>query len=563
MATVDNSDGWMTNFIYEQDLTSQYMNSLLYSMFRPGVYNCNITLLPASDSGSTKDSLSLRIRKGTTLVFSNDYVKNGSNHLRRSFNCRDKVFTEDSSNELDKNFPILIKSVALKDIIIEEVASTDDLSCRPWPSSGSSGETTAPNVLYLCAVMRYDYEGTDLPSTPSFVLTRNNPFYNESGTLGERLYYYHTHNDWVDFASGVSRGANGDWVIPDGSRGVEDASKIWMTHYLMLGVLVDPIGRSQYTAFNREWVGNHTFTARCLPEYRYSMIGDRGVESPDFIIPLKSKSANGSENEPFSRMYVDFENVIVNGNIFSTSNDWESSYGVASFPDLIGESNKDHIDYELSSDDRSKVAEYTSDDGNGNSTVALVVDFTFASARNYRNSMSNLDSSEETILVSSSSNKLGNENILKLHNHREILKLSIDDTSVSTYGIYSSVFLKSSEDEGITLDICNENSDRLRNLLVNSDILSRILNKMRIRGEIEPEEGECIIPVAVAFRLLGGEENSGQITITNMTGDRITNEQRVNPLNVLSLLDLDFKMNRLSSLSGMSQNLYTVLPVID
>ena len=63
---VNNS--WMTTFIYEQDLRSYYMNNILYSLIHTGVYNANISI------STSNGVMSLNIKKGTTLVFSNDYV---------------------------------------------------------------------------------------------------------------------------------------------------------------------------------------------------------------------------------------------------------------------------------------------------------------------------------------------------------------------------------------------------------------------------------------------------------------------------------------------------------
>ena len=59
---------WMTTFIYEQDLRSYYMNNILYSLLHTGVYNADISI------SSNNGILFLNIKKGTTLVFSNDYV---------------------------------------------------------------------------------------------------------------------------------------------------------------------------------------------------------------------------------------------------------------------------------------------------------------------------------------------------------------------------------------------------------------------------------------------------------------------------------------------------------
>ena len=62
------SDKWMTTFIYEQDLRSYYMNNILYPLLHIGVFNSDISI------SSGNGILFLNIKKGTTFIFSNDYV---------------------------------------------------------------------------------------------------------------------------------------------------------------------------------------------------------------------------------------------------------------------------------------------------------------------------------------------------------------------------------------------------------------------------------------------------------------------------------------------------------
>ena len=69
-----NKDGWAVNFIYEQDLRSQYMNQMFLEMLQPGVYNPQLYLKPNTPSGGSTN-LSLLTGAGTTFIF-----RNGTNN---------------------------------------------------------------------------------------------------------------------------------------------------------------------------------------------------------------------------------------------------------------------------------------------------------------------------------------------------------------------------------------------------------------------------------------------------------------------------------------------------
>lgn len=637
MATVKTSEGWMTSFIYEQDLTSAYMNSVLYSLFRPGIYNANFILKRGTYSGGNDgEGLSLFIKKGTTFVFTNDYIniyeqsenygKEGALY-RRSFTCDvpNSASNDEAKSLIGGNFPIIVKCVAMRDILIPGLAqsatgSAGDLSCQPWGSSSSDPdrETTAPDVLYLCAVMRYDQTGTrDFTSVPTFLLTRNNPYYGQdkssiyygnSSSIPEnpndkgdseynRAFYFHTHQEWIDYD--VSK--NGVWRIPDGAFNYGKMGLEPMTQfgYLMIGVLVDTSKTSKYEEFNIPWFKNHTFTARCLPEYRNNMIGSSDTPFPDYIIPYKYSSDSGHN---FGRLYVDFKNVLNFGNIYNTSIDWESAYGIAprssaitnlwSFSPLSGVENTDYVDLELKNEDILKLADSdTTTDEQKN--ISLVMDFTFGVTKNVMNSVANLDGKED---VFDNESFLKN-NKMKLFNHREMIKLylptpsEITDSSTDYHDIIKFVQIitsaaeSSSEDTSrtqIKLDICDNNSKRLLDLIKNNNILYRVINKVRANGDLDAELGESLIPIAISFRLLGKSSTDPssipvavgrpyeEVTIDgttyyviSYTGDSISSLYSVNPLNSIGLLDLEYKMTKMNALSTKTQNAYTVLPVID
>ncbi len=69
-----NKDGWAVNFIYEQDLRSQYMNQMFLEMLQPGVYNPQLYLKPNNPSGGSTN-FALLTGAGTTFIF-----RNGTNN---------------------------------------------------------------------------------------------------------------------------------------------------------------------------------------------------------------------------------------------------------------------------------------------------------------------------------------------------------------------------------------------------------------------------------------------------------------------------------------------------
>lgn len=603
MSTVTTSEGWMTSFIYEQDLTSAYMNGVLYSMFRPGIYNANFILQAGkySDSSSAEnDGLSLLIKKGTTFVFSNDYLnlyaqssthESGKTLYRRSFTNNVPEDTVNSGNGtlVGNRYPVVIKCVAMRDLLVQGISQSGepsggaDKSCAPW-----EGEYKCPKNLYLCAIMKYDQNGTkkDYPSFPSFQIFRNNPYYGTGTEEDEEdpdkynFFYFNTKNGSTSYSE------EGLWRLPDGSSsygGIKAGTSL-MTQfsYLMIGVLSDVDDNiSSYEYFTPSWFQNHTFTARCLPEYRNNMIGSSNNPYPDFLIPYTySKDAESTEADHFGRLYVDFKNVTSFGNIYNTSIDWEPGFEIAKtsadadaagyfgFSELSGTENVDYISYELSKgkeDEENEKGEEGEEDKitSEDNKVSLVVDFTFAVTKNVTNALSNLNGGED-VLDSSSFISGNTSNKLSLINHREIIDIdtssSIGSSIVSAIRINDTTTTSSTEISQIKLDICSNNSDRLLSIFKNNDLLYRIMGKMRANGELDPIKGESLIPVAVAFRLL---KKDFEGNISNLTGDNITSEKRVNPLNVLGLLDLEYKMTKLSPINTRTQNAYSILPVID
>ena len=193
------SDKWMTTFIYEQDLRSYYMNNILYPLLHTGVFNSDISI-------STRSGiLFLNIKKGTTLVFSNDYVDiknevaNGDTVLQgntntiygRSFNGKSK----DSYGSKGEAQISLIKCVALEDMVVRlnYLGSSDSLTQSTNDPHVNANGFNKP--IYIGAIIKYSAEGGTTSFTdPAFRLLVNNESYTseytEEGTTADSKYFY-------------------------------------------------------------------------------------------------------------------------------------------------------------------------------------------------------------------------------------------------------------------------------------------------------------------------------------------------------------------------------------
>ncbi len=131
-----NKDGWAVNFIYEQDLRSQYMNQMFLEMLQPGVYNPQLYLKPNTPSGGSTN-LSLLTGAGTTFIF-----RNGTNNTTTQ--------------------PWLIKCTATKPLDIDITGirilsnpNIDNVGKEVISTYGISREDKDRQAYYIFAFMRY------------------------------------------------------------------------------------------------------------------------------------------------------------------------------------------------------------------------------------------------------------------------------------------------------------------------------------------------------------------------------------------------------------------------
>ena len=131
-----NKDGWAVNFIYEQDLRSQYMNQMFLEMLQPGVYNPQLYLRPNTPSGGSTN-FTLLTGAGTTFIF-----RNGTNNTTTQ--------------------PWLIKCTATKPLDIDITGirilsnpNIDNVGKEVISTYGISREDKDRQAYYIFAFMRY------------------------------------------------------------------------------------------------------------------------------------------------------------------------------------------------------------------------------------------------------------------------------------------------------------------------------------------------------------------------------------------------------------------------
>ena len=298
------SKGWSTSFIYKQDLTSYYMNSLLRSVIRPGIYNANMGI--CNNSTATVGDLSsspvcLLIKRGTTFVFSNDYWKENDNlGYRRNFNHADPSFVGVSA---DENF-CLIKCVALSDMKVALYTNSADLTLN-------SGNYS------IHAYIKYNPLDTDNMDTnsPTFLIV-NHDQTNTETNLYENVSIKRASSE----IGGQSPVVSGQTLIIDGnsSLGTNDS----LSFYLNVGFF-----KVENVTVDNETVKKVTsFTGRGLPEYRYSPILDSYKMTPDIIPDFNSEGT----------LYFDIPESFVGTTVIknpdslctnpSKYSDWEGAY---------------------------------------------------------------------------------------------------------------------------------------------------------------------------------------------------------------------------------------------
>ena len=555
------SGNWMTTLIYEQDLRSYYMNNILYPLLHIGVFNSDISI--SSGSGI----LFLNIKKGTTFIFSNDYVDiknevdkgdtviqgNKNTIMGRSFNGK----SNDSYGRKGEAQISLIKCVALEDMTIRlnyhgRLESLSQSTDEPHVNANGFNKP-----VYIGAIIKYSAEGgTSSFSDPVFRLLVNNdsytPDYPEGGATAEAdsKYFY----KFISPTNNTTEGLGFEANIPDGVQDMSSSAQ--MVYWLMLGV-INPINREWSSsrdsyAFDGDWYQNHIFSGRGLPEYRYPLTLGKEIQSPEIMFDtpcMKKEEGNFISNTTrigYKSLYLDVDRIINNGRIYSSKVDWRQFYGVGPFKHISQITNTTGtnpkfvklsflpIDEDYLTKIRSKVK----------GEFICIYDVVFACSRN------NI-TNEEGSLTSKKLNLISyrgftEESGVTSHFSNELY----DDNSTSNKELY--------------LDISTHNIEDLTDILVNRDFLSIAIEGLRKDGTLDPSSnGEALIPVCIIFRPFRIRKEGKDIIepIGLPSGDDYLD--CIKPSNVLSFFDIAYKMTELNPITVRTQDAFTVVPVMN
>lgn len=515
MAQVTTTAGWMTSFIYEQDLTSLYMNNTFTGALRPGVYNANLGIVQTSTG-----DVYLFVKKGTTFLFSNAYKDAGSD-CRRSF---DSVSDENED-------AVLIKCVALKDGSYL-LATAADLSVLNVNNS---------KELFIFTYIEYHSKSSsNALSIPTFVLTtRQDRIDNPVNEAANSHYLYPTFKNIYFTGNGtpissISRESESyKYMVPDGSKNyrISGSSRTLSSYsFLMLGALVsknmsfDDINAIKDSP--NSWYSAYTFTGHGMPEYRHSMLADQSSSCPDIIFQANSLLEN---------MYIDLpntyiENVLFNsrptGPAVSHNKVWEAFYHNSL--DITDTAQK--VSFTLGEPEKSKL--------DGSSGPMVVIDMVYGL---FASETVGLSESEEVYKKASCSLQLGR--------YTEIIPKE---------GSFSPLKWATGKGDSahiLPLDICEDNVRRLLPLIEGKNLWNRLVDHLRVNGNLE--NNTSLVPIAIGFRFWEEQEDGTYAWQKGVTSDDV-----VDPAYVIPYIGRAAEVNGVNRITGAFTNINNLIPII-
>lgn len=538
MATILTSSGWMTNFIYEQDLTSYYMNNMLTGVFRPGIYNANIALVIDSS-----DNVYVSIKKGTTLLFSNSYIDNGDIGIRRNFSGMD-TFAYNPATMTEEESLVLIKCVAQNDIL-QKIATLNDLK-----------RLTKDSNVFLFAYMEYKKQAKESGfKVPVFRLAVKNDIGDssrpgqEAGTSTDNYFYktikwyYKYDGEFVQ-----STDESEEWILPDGcieysintSTGTQKTRKLSEYSFLMLGVISSISEDSNVS--NGLYKKTLSFSGRGLPEYRHQMTNESNDMSSDIIFDLYPSS-----DTRYQSVYIDlvntlFSNSLVNKRILNSTDFCDYGWEYPYLENNIAEVNSNKYQYSS--------IESLGDILNSNTPV-VVATFIFGGL-------------DTTTVGTDDISDIFTGNDINLSYFSVNVKASGINTAKLKYSNDTNAYWSASKYFAVPLDISMWNINRLASLISNVNVWSKVLDNYR-NSELTEDSGTDLFPIAVSFKMVTKNENSGEGT-TVSDGDYyfengLDGISRANPVNTLCYFDLKNKKCFNNVIDFSLQNAFNQIPI--
>ena len=220
-----SDSAWSTTFFWEQDLRSLYMNGLLNSLLKPGIYNANMAVFATTGTGIDSSTTSwfknkgpgvyLYLKRGTTFIFSNGYQllsKDNTDYLTQDF--------ENAGNFLIKSTVIQDTTVLLQAVNGQSASGRAGKALRAFFGSNSSPEWAAPGEIFITAQMNFNGEGA----------LETQAGYDSVPTFGWALKTGHNFNDSIDDEE-VSGSSSYDQFGQLFALGTTDTEKLWVKNF--------------------------------------------------------------------------------------------------------------------------------------------------------------------------------------------------------------------------------------------------------------------------------------------------------------------------------------------
>lgn len=488
-------------FTFEQELRSEFMNSILKGIVKPGVYNGDMYIATKTEAGF--EGIYLVVKEGTSIILSNGRHLDGQIHYR----------------DLDDLGEYLIKATAISDTEIE-LASTQTATGLFTVDSGTF-EPNAP-LLFVAAhylydsdtggnvdisfdLYRPDYENlaiADIPTLPNEGMNVNDGLYkqDESYIILGTLINSKLTIPGGDYVSG------GGWDPPD----------------------VDGFSG------NERWLRDYVFTARGFEDYANSIIRDYKEDMPELMFSRNIKNIFFSEGE-----------IVYNGCSYRVDGKtWRNLYGYNDTPFVNTAPNPLQgfiIDYNYSSDLQ---AAWSSNlpTINPNKTYLTVV-FMGLSGKDAYSSEQNLS----TIL--NVETKDATYSLLPITVELDPLAFETDPVKTgSILGTTANI---------LPLDLSVSNINRLEELLFNRTIFHKLADYLRRNEDLppylNPTNGESLIPIFVGLRSTD-ENGDFKDEVSNSSGG-------IHPVNCLTMKELQSSPH--SNIINVIENVFDVISILD
>ncbi len=538
------SSSWLTTFYYEQDLRSTHMNQILNATLKPGIYNANFALvMQTSDEASTSAEnnissanagLYLFVKKGSTFVFSNSYgdVHNEKGEVSKPY-----------EKDLSGVGSYLIKSVAEKDMFIplatvSQSGSSTETTKLILGRQGDAGmAVTSMNDFYIAAKIVYYPVQDSAIHHPEFVCLRKNDDYDPDS--GESL----SNEDVYYLEVGVDNIGESSNPIVDGTKKYDLVEKnsnqqlswlnVGLVHNTLDGVCVmDGSGNISYDSA-KAYLERYVFIGRGLPEYRNTYLADQ-----------KSLKSSLITSPDCNKIYIDIPNTIVGSTIISKETDYQAIHNIGG----------------KAADNYTAITSFSAPSFKEETEDNLFVDVTFLSYTencNYsENNRSNILEETPCKFITYSFSTETSKNVFDpcYDNEGDNTEWENDSTGNVYKGhkYFSTNPNTLANEIIIPLDVSAANQQRLLDVIKNTNFIPKVVDLMRSDNVITADSGDKLIPLFAAFR---------KRVSADSYADKVSNDSRVHPANILSFLDLDNGMSKLSSMN-ISNNVFNIISIL-